>query len=72
MISPTDSPRETWIKVVNYLAAGTTVWVVDPEQKRVEVCAPGQPIKPVTLDGVLDGGEILPGFTLAVKNIFPE
>lgn len=59
-------------KVVNYLAAGTVVWVVLPETKEVEIYVPGQPRKLVSVDGTLDGGDLLPGFTLPVKEIFPE
>jgi Uma2 family endonuclease len=72
VLSPTDSPDHVRVKVGNYLAAGTVVWVIDPERKLVEVYAPGQPVRKVGVDGVLDGGEVLPGFTLAVKDIFPE
>jgi Uma2 family endonuclease len=57
-------------KVVNYLAAGTMVWVVLPETQEVEIYIPGQPMKLVKIDGVLDGGDVLPGFTLPVKMIF--
>lgn len=60
------------IKVVNYLHAGTLVWLVRPEIKLVEVYKPGQPVKIVRLDGMLEGDEILPGFTLPVKAIFPD
>jgi Uma2 family endonuclease len=72
VLSPSDHPRDAWVKVVNYLAAGTIVWVVDPEQKQIEVCEPGQPVKRVGVDKTLDGGDVLPGFTLVVKDIFPD
>jgi Uma2 family endonuclease len=29
-------------------------------------------VREYSLDDVLDGGEVLPGFTLAVRDIFPE
>jgi Uma2 family endonuclease len=48
------------------------VWVVLPETKQVEVYVPGQPMKLLGLDGTLDGGNVLPGFTLTVKDIFAE
>jgi Uma2 family endonuclease len=67
-----ESQQNLNIKVANYLAAGTVVWVFKPEHKRVEVYAPGQPARILGLDGVLDGGEVLPGFTLVVKDIFAE
>lgn len=70
--STDESRRSLRIKIGNYIAAGTVVWVVDAEQKQVEVYIPGQPVRVFTGKETLDGGEILPGFTLAVKDIFPE
>jgi Uma2 family endonuclease len=64
------SQKELRTKVANYLAAGTMVWVVMPETQEVEIYIPGQPMKLVKLDGVLDGGDVLSGFTLPVKMIF--
>lgn len=68
--SPSDDPYVLRMKIVNYLAAGTTVWVVDRDNQRVEVYVPGQKPYIVEHDGVLDGGATLPGFTLAVADIF--
>ncbi len=68
----TDASRDTLrIKIANYLAAGTMVWVVAAEAKHVEIYLPGEPVKVIGFDGALDGGDVLPGFTLAVKDIFP-
>lgn len=74
--STDESRRNLRIKIGNYIAAGTVVWVVDAEQKQVEVYIPGQPVKVFTIKETLDGGgaygvSLLPGFTLAVKDIFP-
>ena len=66
------SQEDLRFKVANYLAAGTTVWIVRPETKVVEVYTPGKPPAIVGIDGVLDGGDVLPGFKLPVKDIFPE
>lgn len=71
VLSPSNDPGDMRIKVVNYLKAGTMVWIVDPDRKRVEVYVPGEAPRVVGLDGTLDGGKMLPGFTLAVKAIFP-
>jgi Uma2 family endonuclease len=71
VLSPTNDPGHMRIKIGNYLTAGTTVWVVDPGAKLVEVYAPGQPVRVVGEDESLDGGESLPGFSLAVREIFP-
>ena len=60
VLSPTNYADEMRIKVVNYLLAGTTVWVVDPINKRVEVYIPNQSPFIVGIDGELDGGTVLP------------
>ena len=72
VISPTDKAEHIRIKVFNYLAVGTTVWVVSPENKQVEVYIPSQSVKVLDENGVLDGGEILPDFKLPVRDIFPQ
>jgi Uma2 family endonuclease len=72
VLSPTNDPGEMRVKIVNYLLAGTVLWVVDPDLKRVEVYVPGQTPKTLGIDDVLDGGNVLPGFSLAVRDIFPE
>ena len=65
------SQRDMRAKIINYLLVGTVVWLVLPETREVEVYVPGQPVKHLTEDDTLDGGAVLPGFTLAVKDIFP-
>ncbi len=59
-------------KLANYLAAGVLVWVVNPYDRFIEVYLPGKPVVVLDENGTLDGGEILPGFTLPVKDIFPK
>lgn len=66
------SQHDLRIKIVNYLAAGTVVWLVVPETKSVEVYVPGQPMKMYRVGDTLDGGDVLPGFKLAVKDICPS
>ncbi len=66
------SQEELRIKVANYLAAGTVVWIACPELKKVEIYTPGQPYREVGINGVLDGGDVLPGFKLPVRVIFPD
>lgn len=62
--------RELRLKISNYLAVGTMVWVVYPVSQWVEVHRPGKPAQLIGADGTLDGGDVLPGFTLAVRAIF--
>lgn len=72
VLSPGNSDSEMRLKTASYLYAGTTVWIVDPERKRVEVYTPGKPPFTAGLQDTLSGGEVLPGFTLTVKDVFPE
>jgi len=69
--SPTDSKREMRRKAEKYLAYGTRlVWLVFPEDQTVEVYWLADDVQTVGIDGVLDGRDVLPGFTLAVSDIF--
>lgn len=72
VVSPSDRTHKLTAKVANYLAAGTMVWVVYPHNREVEIYVPGQPVKTVAEDGILDGSPVFTGFTLPVKDIFPD
>ena len=71
VLSPTNTDEEMRVKIVNYLAAGTVVWVVD-HGKRVEVHRTGQPVQILGPQDTLDGGGILPGFTLSAGEILAK
>lgn len=58
------------VKISNYLAVETVVWVVKPEQKQIEVHIHGQSVKIYREQDPIDGGDVLPGFTLTVSRIF--
>jgi len=70
VISPRNTPREVTLKVANYLAAGTTVWVVYPQPQEVHIFVPGRVAQVARRDDHIPGGELLPDFQLAVKEIF--
>jgi Uma2 family endonuclease len=64
-------------KAREYLLSGTAfVWAIYAQDKAVYVMTlnnKGAVMSlPFTGDDILDGGEVLPGFRLAVKDIFPE
>jgi Uma2 family endonuclease len=71
VVSPTDRDPEIAVKVANYLAAGTLLWYFYPEAQKVYVYEPGQPARILTINDTLDGGKVLPGFKVALKDIFP-
>lgn len=64
--------RELRLKISNYLAVGTMVWVVRPVSQLVEVHRPGKPVQLIGMEGTLDGDDVLPGFSLKVSDIFSE
>lgn len=73
VVSPSDHRRYVLAKVTAYLDAGVRlVWVVEPRTRTRTVHAPGQQERVVGEDGTLGGGNVLPGFTLAVAEIFVE
>jgi len=57
-----------------YLTFGTRlVWVIWPRYTRVDVWRPGDET-PATLevDDVLDGEDVVPGFTYPIARLFPS
>ncbi|MBI4603391.1 MAG: Uma2 family endonuclease [Planctomycetes bacterium] len=54
-----------------YFSAGVRlVWMVDPEARTVAVYKGPDQVQTLTESEVLDGGDVLPGFRLAVRDIF--
>jgi Uma2 family endonuclease len=70
VLSPTDRAGEVRLKLTNYLAAGVVVWLVDVEAQTVEVHTPGQPSQRWEMGQTLPGGAVLPGFSVAVDELF--
>jgi len=70
IISPTDKGPDIRAKRQIYLRAGILYWEMYPESQSIDVYAPGQPLRTFNIDDTLDGSDVLPGFTLPVKNIF--
>jgi Uma2 family endonuclease len=70
VLSPSDTHKDVVEMVRSYLAAGTTVWVVDPDFETVAVHQVGS--EPQTLDQhqELSGEPYLPGFRVKVSAIF--
>lgn len=60
------------VKVTNYLSVGTTVWVVNPDEQKIEVHQTGQAVIIYRKDDTLEGGDMLPGFTMKLSDIFNE
>jgi Uma2 family endonuclease len=71
VISPGNSAGEMLLKLKEYFLAGVRlVWYVEPRDRTVTVyTAPDESTKLVESD-TLDGGAVLPGFTLLLKQPF--
>lgn len=61
-----------WMKkVANWLAAGTRmVWVVSPKLRTVTAYRSLSEIVVLTEKDVLDGADVVPGFEIAVADLF--
>jgi Uma2 family endonuclease len=71
VLSEGNTKGEMRLKLKEYFLAGTRlVWFVDPETRTAQVFT--SPEAPVTLTehDTLDGGDVLPGFTLPLKELF--
>ena len=72
VISPSNQATDIHHKTRQLLAAGTKlVWIVYPETRTVEVHSHAGAS---TLEGddTLNGGDVLPGFEIPVRDIFPS
>jgi hypothetical protein len=48
------------------------VWYVDPQTRAARAyTSPGQ-FQTIAADGMLDGGDVLPGFTFPLRDLFAE
>jgi len=72
VISPTDKAADIRRKRQIYQQAGILLWELYPQAQSVDVYAPGKPTQTVGIDGTLDGGDVLPEFTLPVRALFAE
>ena len=73
VVSPSDSPQDVYHKARMWISFGVPlVWVVNLKTRTIEIHRPGQPLLTLSEDDTLDGGEILPGFTCPVRDIFDQ
>ena len=71
VISPSDIQSRIVGKVFAYLDAGTrVVWIIEPISKTVTVYQSETDIKILTCEDTLTGGEVVPGFSCPVAQLF--
>jgi Uma2 family endonuclease len=71
VVSPGDRYEEIQEKIADYFHAGTQlVWIVDPRNRTVVVYNSLAGSRIYTESGTLDGGDVIPGFSCPVTEIF--
>ena len=71
VLSPSESRADVAAKLADYRVAGTPlVWVIDPADRTVTVIFTTEAVIALGEDQVLTGGNVLPGFTCAVRELF--
>jgi Uma2 family endonuclease len=71
VISPSNSRKEMEEKLRDYFAKGVRqVWFVRPRSKVVDVYTSADRFTRLTSSATLDGGDLLPGFSIVVGELF--
>ncbi|MDZ4762940.1 MAG: Uma2 family endonuclease [Chloroflexota bacterium] len=71
--SPPDRKAALRRKAQDYLAHGVKlVWLIFPENQSAEVYTADDELILLKIDDALSGGEVLPGLSIALTDIFPE
>ena len=73
MLSRGNTPGEMAAKRRDYFTAGVAlVWEIDPESRSIRVYSSATDLRTLGVEDTLDGGAVLPGFTLPVRQLFAE
>ena len=72
IVSPGDTANQVELKTRRWLQAGAElVWIVYPPTKSVTVYRSLEEVRLLNSDDTLDGGDVLPGFSVTVADLFP-
>ena len=73
VLSRSNRSGEMALKRRDYFASGVQlVWEIDPESRTIRVFTSPANARTLTVADVLDGGTVLPGFTVPVGQVFSE
>jgi Uma2 family endonuclease len=71
VVSPSDAAPEVHEKAIDWLSTGCRlVWIVYPTAQTVTQYRSLQDVQILTAGETLDGGDVLPGFSCPVRDIF--
>jgi len=73
VVSPTNSASEVMRKVMDYFRAGVrVVWFIYPLEGLVQIFESATASRIIDKEGILEGGEVLPGFQLPLATLFAD
>jgi Uma2 family endonuclease len=71
VLSPSNTRGEMDRKLDDYFSKGVRlVWIIDPNTRTAEVYAGEDDMTPIAESGSLDGGDVLPGFSIPLAKLF--
>ena len=71
VISPSEPRAYTERKIQQYLEAGVhLVWLIDMRRRDVYVYTPDSAVTHLRESDVLDGGDVVPGFSVSIAELF--
>ena len=70
-ISKSNTPKEIELKLNQYFTSGVRLaWVIDPKRRSAVIHTSLTKRVTIELDGVLDGGKVVPGFRVTLRELF--
>lgn len=73
VLSPGNTRKEMEIKRQEYLQAGVRlIWYIDPRKRTATVYRGDGTAQELDATGMLDGGGVLPGFSVSLERLFAE
>jgi Uma2 family endonuclease len=71
IVSRGNTKKEMNNKIRDYFLAGVRqVWIVDPKKETIHVYTGPDAVERLSEDQVLEGGEVLPGFRVSLREVF--
>jgi Uma2 family endonuclease len=71
ILSEGNTPQEMELKLDEYFEAGVRlVWYIDPRSRSARIFTARDQVKAIDESGQLEGGDVLPGFTLRLGELF--
>lgn len=73
VLSKSNTPKEIDLKLHQYFTSGVRLaWVIDPKRRIATIHTALTERTPIELDGVLDGGKVVPGFRVTLRELFDQ